>query len=180
MTFSAPITALILGVLFLAGSVAAFFPGRGREWLRRYPRSLWPGRILSVLCLIWFARNLTLVDMGGLNVLKNLLWVAVPASIYLVIVFVPDLLSVRGLCGLGLLAGNPLLIATRWQGTPASIMVGIWTYAVLVVCMVLIVYPHLWPRGIRRLDESAKGWSRFAVSGLLVSALLLGSALVSF
>lgn len=164
----AALTSMIFGALLLLlyGGIA-WKGGTVLSALENFPRSVWPGRILTAVCLVWFARNLWQVDLGGFNDLKKLLYAAVPVGIYLVIVYIPDLLSVRGVCGLVLLGAQPLLVATRWTGTPASLAVGIVTYVLLVKCMVLIVYPHLWKRSLR--------WWR-AHEEVQLPGLLLGGA----
>jgi len=165
---SAALASISFGILMLLlyGGIA-LKPQPTVAALGRFPRTVWPGRVLTVVCLTWFAFNLWKVDLGGFNGVKQALYVAVPVGIYLVIVYIPDLLSVRGVCGLILLAAQPLLIATRWTGTPASIAVAVFVYMLLLKAMILMVYPHLWIRSLR-------WWN--ATPGMKLPALALGVA----
>jgi hypothetical protein len=160
-------------LLLLYGSLA-FRPQPSIAALGRFPRTVWPGRLLTVMCLTWFAFNLWKVDLGGFNGLKQALYVAVPVSIYLVIVYIPDLLSVRGVCGLILLAAQPLLVATRWTGTPASMAVAVFTYILILKAMMLMVYPHLWIRSLRWWkDTPAMKLPALALGGAVGAVLIL-------
>lgn len=167
---------VLLGLLY---GWVAWKPASALPALRAYPRTVWPGRVLTAICVVWFAWNLWQVDLGGFNELKKLLVVLVPVGIFLITVFIPDLLSVRGLCVLVLLAGQPLLTATRWSGTPASPAVALFVYVLLIKAMVLVVYPHLWIRGLDWWQNHSELRRSGIVSGAVVAAALLISGLVS-
>lgn len=136
------------GLLILVYALLLRCPTLFRRALDAYPRSVWPGRVLTAVALVWFALNLWQVDFGGLSYLKNLLYVLVPLGWWLVVTYIPDLLSVRALSCVLLLAGNPLLVETRWHGSPAQWAIGILVYVVILKCMFLMVYPHFWKRGL--------------------------------
>jgi len=180
MIHPAATTSLLMGISLLAFYAwVTFKPDTALLALKAYPRTVWPGRIFTAVCLVWFARNLWQVDLGGFNDLKKLLYVAVPVGICLIVVLLPDLLSVRGLCVFFLLAGQPLLIATRWSGTPASLAVALMTYLLLIKSMVLVVYPHLWNRGITWWENHPESRKPGLGAGVLVGCLLVGSGLLS-
>lgn len=145
----------------------------------RYPRSRIPGMVLTFLALLGFAWNLWGVDFGGLSILKRLLIPAVPVGWYLITKYLPDLLSVRGLAAILLLVGNPLLVYTRWQGTPASIVFGILVYIMVVKSIFLVAYPHLWIRGINWTFATPGRARVLASAGITFSFLLLVIAWIS-
>lgn len=169
MSNPAAIASILIGVTLCAlYAWVGFLPAKALPALRAYPRKVRIGQVLSGICILWFAWNLSKVDLGPFNQLKNLLFVVAPVAIYFVLVYTPDLLAVRGACVLVLLAGQPLLIATRWTGTPASWAVGLMVYALLIKAMVLVVYPHLWIRSLDRMEREPK---------LLRSGLIFGGVL---
>jgi len=177
----AALTSLGLGIALCA--LHAWIMWRPQEALpafRRFPRTVWPGRILAAVCMLWFARNLWQVDLGGFNSLKNILYVAAPTGIYLVVVFLPDLLSVRALFAFFLLAAQPALVAVRWSGTPASWAVGLFVYALIVKSMILIVYPHLWIRSLDRWEARPEVRKPFLAVGVLMGLALVACGAVSF
>lgn len=175
---TASLVALILGILLiLEAGLLWKAPDRVRGAFMAYPRMRLPAQVLTALCLIWFARNLWLVDFGGFSFLKNGLYLAVPLGWFLIVTYIPDLLAVRALCGLLLLGGNPLLVAVRWQGFP-SWVVGILIYVVMVKAMFLAVYPHYWKRGGVWLFAKP-GRVRTAAAGeAAIGVLILASAFV--
>lgn len=175
--FNASNLAVLLGVLGLFDNLFLLTrPNLAREALMAFPRMKRPAQVLTLLCLLWFARNLWMVDFGGLSVLKNLLFVAVPVAAYLILTYIPDLLAVRSLACALLLAGNPFLIAVRWQGFPSWVL-GILVYLVMILAMFLAVYPHFWKRSLLWIFATPKRSVRLAVSGLVLSLFLILSGL---
>ncbi|MGA0334311.1 MAG: hypothetical protein ACO3NW_10185 [Kiritimatiellia bacterium] len=149
MNFDAPLVSICFGIFFLLFyGWMWLMPEPSDRALRAYPRSVWPARILVAVSMVWFCYNLNQVDLGRFNDLKTGLWVLAPVGTFLVIHFIPDLLAVRGLCTVALLAGQPLLVAVRWHGSPAQHAVALLIYLLMIKCMILVVYPHLWIRGI--------------------------------
>lgn len=180
MILNASVVSLVLGgLLFCLYLWMLAAPSAAFAAFRRYPRSIWPGRVLALISLVWFAYNLNQVDLGGFNSLKKALWVAVPVSGYLILTFIPDLLSVRGLCTFCLLAGKSVLIAVRWQGGPAPIAVALLVYLLMIKCMFLVVYPHFWLRGLNWLDADPLRRKSLLATGLLVAGGLMLAGILS-
>lgn len=180
MIHPAALTAFIFGAVLLGlYTWIAIKPLSALPALRAYPRTVWPGRILTVICVFWFARNLWQVDLGGFNDLKKILYAAVPIGIYLIVVFIPDLLSVRAAGAFILLAGQPLLVETRWSGEPASIAVAIIVYGLLIKSMILVAYPHLWIRSLDRWKDHPNKHLPLLILGWGVGAALLVCGLLS-
>lgn len=171
---------LLLG-LVLIGFYAWMWkaPGQADRVLRAFPRSVWPARILTVITLFWFGLNLREVDLGGFNPAKQALWVLVPAGMVLVIRYIPDLLAVRGLCALLLLAAKPVMNFARWHGTPASTALVILCYVLIVKAMFLMVYPHVWFRVLNRLRDCPSCRRRLLGVGMGVGAVLAVAGLLS-
>lgn len=170
--------------------ILALLPGGACLWMLLHPvsfQSAWtafprkrlPGQVFTLLALLGFAYNLWGVDFGGLSVLKRLLIPAVPVGWFLITVYLPDLLAVRGLAAVLLLAGQPLLVETRWQGTPASIVFGVLVYMAIVKSMFLVAYPHLWIRFLRWAFAEERRTKALAAGGLVFSAALLVVAWIS-
>ncbi|MEX2607623.1 MAG: hypothetical protein WD708_09775 [Kiritimatiellia bacterium] len=177
---TAPFISLYFGLVLLAVYGFSFLkPQTALAAFRAFPRSIWPARVLVAVCLVWFALNLNQVDLGGFNVVKRLLWVAVPAGYYLITTFIPDLLALRGLCTFCLLAGNSVLIAVRWHGSPAHFSVALLVYAVLIKCMFLVVYPHLWFRGLNWLEAGTKRLKASLAAGMALAAVMIVCGVVS-
>ncbi len=180
MPTSAPFISIYFGLVLLAVYGFSFVkPKAALAAFRAFPRSVWPARVLVAVCLVWFALNLNQVDLGGFNVTKRLLWVAVPLGYYLVTTFIPDLLALRGLCTFCLLAGNSVLIAVRWHGSPAHYAVALLVYLILVKCMFLVVYPHLWFRGLNWLEAATKRLKIALGAGMGLAVVMILCGLIS-
>lgn len=180
MPTTAPFISMYIGLVLLAVYAFSFLrPQAAFAAFRAFPRSVWPARALVALCLVWFALNLNQVDLGGFNVAKRLLWVAVPLGYYLITTFIPDLLALRGLCTFFLLAGNSVLIAVRWHGSPAHFAVALLVYLLLIKSMFLVVYPHLWFRGINWLEANTKRRKIWLGAGMGLAAVMIVCGAVS-
>ncbi len=154
-------------------------PGASECALRAFPRSVWPARFLVVICMVWFAFNLNLVDLGGFNQYKPILFGLVPVAVFLILRYIPDLLAVRGLCCLFLLAAQPMIVVARWHGTLASWVLLLFLYLGILKCMFVVVYPHLWLRGLNWLGERPGRRTASFSGGLAVGLLLFISGVMA-
>ncbi len=179
MSTAAQFTFLAATLLLSFHTWIYFAPDSCRASMTRFPRSRLPALLFTFLALLGFALNLWSVDFGGLSMLKRLLIPAVPLAWYLITKFLPDLLSVRSLAALLLLAGNPLLVHTRWQGTPASLIFGLLVYLMVVKALFLVAYPHLWIRGVNWTFATPRRARTLAISGWIFGILLLVAAWIS-
>lgn len=181
MTAWNPTTLCILTGLLLAGLHAwiGFAPSSADKVLRAFPRNIWAGRILALVSIVWFGLNLQEVDLGGFNPAKRALIVIVPVGYVLIVRYLSDLLAVRGLCALALLGAKPVILFSRWRETPASLALVLFWYLLILFAMGLIVYPHLWIRGMNRLRERPPLRKSVAGAGMAVGLLLLTAGLFS-
>jgi hypothetical protein len=154
-------------------------PRSADKALRAFPRSVWPARLLALVSVVWFGLNLQQVDLGGFNPAKRALIVLVPLGYFLLIRYLSDLLAVRGLCALVLLGAKPVLTFARWHGTPASLALVIFWYLLILKAMFLMVYPHLWIRGLTRMRDDRKLRNAGAAVGIVIGVVLLAAGLFS-
>ena len=136
------ITAWILGTLAVGvGLFSACSPVLVRQGLRDFPRSIWPGRILLAVDVVWAAYAVTTLHLGGFDALKiHLYWLA-PVCIVLGCRYLDELLSVRALGGLLLLAACPILNAARWNSSDWRLVVTCIAYAWILVGLVFLLEP---------------------------------------
>lgn len=130
------VTALI-GALTLALPTSA-----GRVW-KKLPRSVWPGRILAAVCIIWSGLWLCVMPLGPLMIIREYLWVLLPAAIAAVWFFTPELLTCRAIGGLLVLLPTPMLSAAAWHPSPARYVVIIYAYAMIITGMFYIAQPWI-------------------------------------
>jgi len=121
---------LWLGIVGLLGAASVFLkPFSDPALWRKLPRSVWPGRIMTVVCMVWAALWLRVMPLGPLDVLipflPYLAIVAIVATCY----YMDELLSCRAIGGLMVLVPLPFLTAAQWH--PSA-----WRYLVLVIAYV--------------------------------------------
>ena len=137
-------TCAVAGAIFLALAAAPIAsPCRVAAMWRRYPRSVWPGRILSVVALVWSALWLLAMPLGPFAIIRDpmpiLLVVAIAAVWYLC----DDLLSCRAVGGVLVLVPTLLLSAAQWHPSPGRLVPLIVGYLLAVAGMFFIAKPHL-------------------------------------
>lgn len=136
------VVTLLIGLLALAiGGISVAAPARVREGTARFPRSIWPGRIVVTIDLIWAAYNLTLMHLGMFDAWKVHLYWLTPVAIYLCINYLDELLSPRALGGLFLLCAGPVLAAARWHPSDWRLVVTVIAYLWILLGLTFLLSP---------------------------------------
>lgn len=167
------IIALLIGLLALAiGGISLAVPARVLAGTERFPRSIWPGRILAAVDLVWAAYNLTLMHLGMFDAWKiHLVWL-VPVAIFLCVKYMDDLLSPRTLGGLFLLAAGPVLAAARWNPSDWRLVITVLAYLWIVLGLTFLLEPWWFRRLMPWIVGSTENQVRFG--GVLKALLGLG------
>lgn len=146
------ITSLWIGLLALAiGVISLLKPSRVLVGTERFPRSVWPGRILAAIDLIWAAYNLTLMHLGMFDAWKVHLYWIVPVAIYLCVKYLDELLSPRALGGLFLLAAGPVLAAARWNPSDWRLVITVIAYLWILLGLTFLLEPWCFRRLMPRI-----------------------------
>jgi len=167
------IVALLIGLLALTvGGVSMLIPSRIRAGLAAFPRSIWPGRILATMDLIWAAYALSLMHLGMFDAWKVHLYWLVPVSIFVCIKYLDELLSPRALGGFFLLVAGPVLDIARWNPSEWRLVVTVIAYVWILLGLTFLLSPW-W---FRRLTPWIAGPNDRAVqiSGAIKTLLGLG------
>ncbi len=128
----------IFGVWMIA------YPGGAQGVLRAFPRSVWPGRILSAAAFIWASLLIHEMPVGGeYDNLKRMLWLFCPAAILLVWFYLDEFLAVRSLGGLLLLMPTPVLDVARWHASSWSYLMSAVAYLWIIAGITLVLKPYL-------------------------------------
>ena len=166
--------AWILGSFAIGGGLlAAGAPETIRRGLERFPRSVWPGRILTAVDMVWAAYAFNQMHLGGFDAWKvHLYWLA-PVCIVLAVLYLDELLSVRALGGLLLLAAGPVLNLIRWH--PSA-----WRLVITVIAYLWIGFGLLWllePWWFRRMVQRMQSLQVIRAAGVL--KILVGAGLIA-
>jgi len=173
------IASLLIGLLALTGGVISLLaPERIRAGVAAFPRSIWPGRILAAIDLIWAAYALSLMHLGMFDAWKVHLYWMTPIAIVLCAVYLDELLSPRALGGLLLLAAGPILNAARWHPSDWRLVVTVIAYLWILLGLVFLLSPWwfrriaLWVTGRGDIAVRITGAIK-ALAGLGLIALAL-------
>ena len=172
------ITAWILGTLAVGvGLFAACMPAWVRQGVRDFPRSVWPGRVLLAVDLVWAAYAVTTLHLGGLDILKvHLYWLA-PVCVVLGSRSLDELLSVRALGGLLLLAAGPVLNAARWNPSTWRLVVTVMAYLWILVGLTFVLEPWWFRRLTKPMIRSDL---TIRIGGLFKAAVGVGLIALAF
>ena len=172
------VTAWILGTLAVGvGLFSACSPAWVRQGLRDFPRSVWPGRILLAVDVVWAAYAVTTLHLGMFDAWKvHLYWLA-PVCIVLGCLYLDELLSVRALGGLLLLVAGPILNAARWNPSDWRLVVTCIAYAWILVGLVFLLEPWWFRRLCARMVLSDR---IIRIGGIFKAAVGFGLIALAF
>lgn len=162
-----------LGVL--AGAGAWLFPAALRAALEAFPRSKWPGWMLTAVCVFWVAWVVDHAALGRFAGLKPLIPFVAVALFAGMVWLLDELLAPRALGGLLLLVANPMLNGVRWADSAWRLVAVLLAYAWVVAGCVLLLHPWAF-RKLAGLFAASDGRLRRAAGvKLLAGAILLGA-----
>ncbi len=124
-----------------------------RRGMGNYPRSVWPGRILLAIDMVWAAYAVTLMHLGGFDAWKMYLYWLAPVLIVVGCLYLDELLSVRALGGLLLLAAGPLLNVARWHPSAWRLVITLMAYLWIVAGLFFVLEPWWFRRMARRMQS---------------------------
>ena len=168
------LTAIILGVLYLAGHLpVGLAPAASAAWSKRLVRSYPLGVVLMLAATLWFVVLTGVMDLGEISNLRVQLMAVWAVAGVLMAIFVPGLLVLRGLGCLLLMAAALLLDAAFLAQTPWRYVVTLLAYGWVILGIILVYSPHI---GRSWLDWAAASESRMralAWPGVALGLLLI-------
>lgn len=166
------LTGLVTGGLGLFSLVC---PARARAFWSWLPRSVWPGRIFSVIALLWSGLWLCVMPLGPLMVLRDYLFILIPIAIFSVCIFIPELLTCRASGGLLVLIPGPILSAAAWHPSLWRYVLIVYAYVMILAGMYYIGLPWLMRDHITWVHQSPKRarWVASVATGLGLLLVLL-------
>ncbi len=166
----------ILGALgVLTGFMMLRFPAAVRTGLLAFPRSKWPGRILTAVCVFWISWVVSHAALGRFEGLKPMVPVAGVLLFAAMVYFLDELLSPRALGGLLLLLANPVLNGVRWVDSAWRFVPVVMAYAWVLLGCALMLHPWLFRKMTQRMTGSDAPLRFIAWLKMLVGAVLLAA-----
>ena len=171
------ILVLLGGLGALAGLLLLRFPAAVRAGLAAFPRSKWPGWILTAACLFWVSWVIRHAALGRFEGLKPLIPVVAVLVFAGMVWLLDELLAPRALGGLLLLVANPILNGVRWTDSAWRFVPVLVAYAWVVAGCVLMLHPWSFRKLAERFASSDAGLRRAGLAKLLAGAVLLAAGL---
>jgi len=172
---------VIAGLILIGlGMLLLLLPGRALAWLARFPRDIAAGRILTTLAMAWAVWMLLHARINWVDEHRNLVWMLAPAAWLLIIMFMDELLAVRALGGLLLLAPMPILDAAFLEATPWRLVMVTLAYLLVIAGMVLVWSPYKFRTTVARRLATPARCRAWGGAGLLCGLALDVLALTAF
>ncbi|NLB55756.1 MAG: hypothetical protein GX811_08345 [Lentisphaerae bacterium] len=154
---------LITGLALILGfSPLIFAADRYEKLLRSFPRSKLPAYILTALALAWSVFAILDAHIEWIDASPGRIVVLAPILYLMIVYSMSELLAVRALGGIFMLAGRPLLSAAFPYETNVRLFVTVFAYVLVVFGMVLVWSPYMF----RKLtDKLFKNKLRVSVTG---------------
>jgi hypothetical protein len=163
------------GLGLLAGVGLLRFPSTLRIGLAAFPRSKWPGWILTAICLFWISWVIRHAALGRFETLKPLIPILAVLAFAAIVWFLDELLSPRALGGLLLLVANPMLNGVRWADSAWRFVPAVIAYAWVIAGCALMLHPWLFRKLAERYLRSDRavrlaGWGKLLGGAVMLAA----------
>jgi hypothetical protein len=116
-------------------------PGEFAAALRKFPRSLPWGYLLTLCGAGWFIWNVSRESLADFETIKPYLFTLFIAVAVGSCVFVKDFLAVRGLAIVLLLLGKLMVDSERWAASEWRLVIAIWAYLLVIAGIWFTVSP---------------------------------------
>lgn len=143
---------LILGVLgIIGGGLMMGLPATCRIALAMFPRSRIAGQALTLAAFLWAAWILNSAELGRFAFIQPYVYILACLCAGIVCTMLKELLAVRALGALMILAGDPILDGIRWAASPAHYLVAILVYCWVIEGCLFMLYPWFFRRVVDKL-----------------------------
>ncbi len=133
---------VILGLIVALPSLFGMFkPKAFADAARSFPRYTPVGYVLMILGTIWFLYYVHLESVADFASMKKIFYFLFSAVGIGACIFVRDLLPVRGLAIVFLLAAKLMADTARWEETDWRLVISTWAYALAVAGMWFTISP---------------------------------------
>ena len=143
--------------LIVIGLFGVLIPASA-TFAQRFARSRVAGILLLTICLVWTFWLLFTIEMGEFSAFRRPLLIALPIGYLLTLRFVDELLAVRALGILCLLAAEPLLDAAFLRYELSRLLVTVLAYLLIVAGLFWVAMPYVLRDQINWSTRGAFRW----------------------
>ena len=160
------------GVLMAAMALITLLaPEALHRALKTFPRSVWPARILLVVCALWAAWLIYITPMGTLASYKKFMLGFTPIGAWLIYKHLDELLAPRALGGLLIFVAAPLLDGLRDWDLAWRLISTVTVYIMVIKGMTLVLFPYMFRKSVEYWDAHPVLWRIMPGVALVYAAL---------
>ena len=173
MTRLAIVSIAIGAVSIAVRAPGLLVPGKFREHMIRFPRSVFWGKLLIGIAaaIAWWIMYHAATDEWKWA--QPLVLIGVPAAYFLVINFAPHYLALRGAAALMLLLAKVVLDAADPSDAPLRLVMTVYAYLWVIAAIWMTVAPHHFRDLIGFMMADDKRCRRACTAGIAVGAVLV-------
>ncbi|MEO6053695.1 MAG: hypothetical protein ABIP97_06770 [Chthoniobacterales bacterium] len=179
--FSLKSVGLTVAILLIVTHVFAMLSSASvRTALRHFPRNKQMGTALLLIVAIWSFYLIETMDLGEFSPSRNMMLVAIPIAAGLTWKIIDELLAVRALGMLALLAAEPLLEAAFLKAPESRLFLVVLAYAWIIAGLFWVGMPYTLRDQIKWITENSARWNAAVIGGAVYGVVLLVCSLMYY
>lgn len=168
------ITSTILGAVIIVGRLPGVInPEKFSAEVRKFPRSVWWGRVLMAICALWAGIVMYHAATDDFAWAKPVVVIGVPIIYALVIQYADQFLAIRGVAALLLLIAKVTLNAADVSDSPSRLIVTVLAYLWVCAAVWMASAPHQVRDWINFITKNAARCRAACSLGVIVGAFLV-------
>ena len=167
----------LLGAVYLTAVIS---PGRGRSWVRQFPRHRIAGIVLTAVDLVWAAYLLYHARVELIVRFRMALFILAPLGFFLIITHMEELLASRALGGFLMLIPAPVLHAARMSHSDWWYVPSVLAYVLAVLGIIFFLSPYRFRTMAAYWVESDQRCRTGGLLGVAVGALLVWAGIAVY
>ncbi len=171
---------IVAGALLVLLSLPGLFKPDLAVVVQKFPRSRIAGIVVLTIDLVWTMWLLATIEMGEFSSFRRPLLIVIPIGYVLTLRFVDELLAVRALGILCLLAAEPLLDAAFLHYELSRLLVTMFAYLLIIAGLFWVMIPYLLRDQINWSARSPARWRAMHAIALLYGAAILAFAFTQY
>lgn len=167
-------------IAIFIGAIALLFAGIGlayehsfRARILNFSRNIFLGRVLALLCCILAAREAYLMNMGGLNQYKHIIFYIAPIVFFCACIYMKELLAARALGGILCLVSVPIVKVASLSGVNYFQAISLLCYLWVLIGMTLLLSPWQFRKISKRLMQGSKQYRAFMCTHIFLGIILI-------
>ena len=172
---------IALGLMLLVGHLAALAGEKPiRSLLPKFPRSAIAGQLLLALAAVWTLIIVWRIDLGEIQPHRSTLMMVVPVLYIFALWQMQEVLAVRALGMLLLLAANPVLDAAFLRPQPSRLLLPILAYGWILAGLFWVGMPWLLRDQIDWVVKTSLRYKSVCLLGVLYGLAILIAAFLFY